>query len=160
MRNQILIDRIADTFGWSIGIALLAMILAGVVSNFTRPKVQITLGSTNFTLEIANTPTTQSRGLMKRTAKQLKKGGMIFPVKPRRNVVIWMKDMLVPLDLVFISQGKIVKILHQVPPCQADFSCLPIASPGEVDAVIELLGGTAQNVGLREGMKFNLPTNY
>ncbi|MBD2181842.1 DUF192 domain-containing protein [Planktothrix sp. FACHB-1355] len=159
MRNKSLTDRIADTFGWSIGISLLAMMLAGVAANYTRPTVQIMLGGTKFTLEVANTPATQSRGLMKRTARQLKTGGMIFPVEPRRNVAVWMKDMLVPLDLVFIRQGKIVKIMHQVPPCQADFSCSPIASPVQVDAVIELLGGTAQNLGLKEGMKLDLPIN-
>lgn len=153
-------NRAADTFGWSIGISLLAMMLAGVITDYTRPKVQITLGGTKFTLEVANTPATQSRGLMKRTASQLKKGGMIFPVQPSRNVAVWMKDMLVPLDIIFLREGKIVQIMHQVPPCEANFPCRPIVSSGQVDTAIELLGGTAQSVGLKEGMKFDLPQNY
>lgn len=160
MDNKRVVSRIADTFGWLIGISLLAVTFAGVITTYARPRVQIILGGVKFTLEVAETSEAQTRGLMKRTARQLKKGGMIFPVEPRRIVAIWMKDMLVPLDLVFIRQGEIVKIMHQVPPCKGNSPCRPIPSPGQVDVVIELLGGTAENVGLKEGMKLNLPTNY
>jgi uncharacterized protein len=102
-------------------------------------------------LEVANTPQEQSIGLMFRT-ELLPNRGMLFPFQPARAVGFWMKNTLIPLDMVFLHQGIIKKIEAQVPPCTAD----PCPSYGplfnvDIDQVIELRNGRAAELGLQEG---------
>ncbi len=102
-------------------------------------------------LEVANTPQEQEIGLMFRT-ELLPNRGMLFPFQPARAVGFWMKNTLIPLDMVFLHQGIIKKIEAQVPPCTAD----PCPSYGplfnvDIDQVIELRNGRAAELGLKEG---------
>lgn len=102
-------------------------------------------------LEVANTPQEQEIGLMFRT-ELLPNRGMLFPFQPARAIGFWMKNTLIPLDMVFLHQGIIKKIEAQVPPCTAD----PCPSYGplfnvDIDQVIELSNGRAAELGLKEG---------
>lgn len=73
--------------------------------------------------------------------------GMIFPMDPPRDVAFWMKDTLVPLDIVFIRpDGGIARISTATPR-----SLEPIPSGEPVSAVLELKGGRAAELGIRPG---------
>ena len=105
-------------------------------------------GST-LNLEVAQTPQEQALGLMFR--KDLGKDrGMLFPFKPQRPAAFWMKNTLIPLDMIFIRGEKVVKIHADVPPCTTP-SCPSYPSSSPVDYVLELEGGQANVLGLREG---------
>jgi len=108
------------------------------------------LGGQDILLEVAATPQQQSLGLMYRDALPDDRG-MLFPMNPPRPVSFWMKNVPVPLDMVFIYQGKIQAISASVPPCTAD-PC-PIYGPGNqlIDQVIELRAGRAAELGLAVG---------
>ncbi|WP_225885227.1 DUF192 domain-containing protein [Leptolyngbya sp. KIOST-1] len=108
-----------------------------------------TLGGEEIFLEVAATPQQQALGLMFRDALPDDRG-MLFPMARPRPVSFWMKNVPVPLDMVFIYQGQIVG-LAEAPPCTAD-PC-PTYGPGNqlVDHVIELRGGRAAELGLAEG---------
>ena len=69
-------------------------------------------------LEVAQTPQQQAIGLMAREALADDRG-MLFPFEPARPVSFWMKNVLIPLDMVFIYDDKIVAIASDVPPCEA-----------------------------------------
>lgn len=72
-------------------------------------------------------------------------------VFPRKTTIpFWMKNCLIPLDVVCIRDDKIVKIYRSCPPCTSD----PCTSyPCEnIDYVVELLGGTCRSLGIRVGM--------
>ena len=100
-----------------------------------------------FTVEVARTAEQQEQGLMFR--KQLAPdAGMIFPSESERPVVFWMKNTLIPLDMLFIAaDGKVSRIAERTVP----LSETPISSIEEVRAVLEVNGGTAARLGIKPG---------
>jgi uncharacterized membrane protein (UPF0127 family) len=103
-------------------------------------------GVHQFTVEIAATPEEQERGLMFRKSLAGDRG-MIFPYEPAQQVAFWMKNTLIPLDIVFIrSNGTIARITNAEP---MDITPLPSGEP--VAAVLEIRGGRAKELGIREG---------
>ncbi len=109
-----------------------------------------TLGGQEIFLEVATTPQQQSLGLMYREALPDDRG-MLFPMGQPRPVSFWMKNVPVPLDMVFIYDGTIQAIAAAVPPCTAE-PC-PTYGPGPqpIDQVIELRAGRAAELGLAVG---------
>ncbi|MBW4443794.1 MAG: DUF192 domain-containing protein [Plectolyngbya sp. WJT66-NPBG17] len=101
-------------------------------------------------LEVAKMPDEQAMGLMYRTGLADDRG-MLFPFNPPRPTQFWMKNTLIPLDMLFLRKGKIRSITANVPPCQAD-PCPTYGSPTEdIDQVIELRAGRAAELGLKVG---------
>ena len=100
-----------------------------------------------FQVEIAETAEQRAQGLMWR--RHLPAGtGMLFDFKITSPVVMWMKNTYVPLDIFFITEkGVILNIARNAEP----HSTRRISSRGPVRAVLELLGGTAKRLGIREG---------
>lgn len=103
-----------------------------------------------FDIEVAKTAEEQSLGLMFRSALPDNRG-MLFPFNPPRQVSFWMKDVPVPLDMVFLRLGEVVAITSEVPPCPA-LPCPSYGPSGEiVDQVLELRSGRAAEIGLQPG---------
>jgi uncharacterized protein len=112
--------------------------------------VPLTIRSRNgvhhFTVEIAATPEQQERGLMFRRSLAGDRG-MIFPYEPPQNVAFWMKNTLIPLDIIYIrADGKIVRITNAE---AMDLTPLPSGEP--ITAVLEIRGGRAAELGIRDG---------
>jgi uncharacterized membrane protein (UPF0127 family) len=108
------------------------------------------VGSETILLEVARTPQERIRGLMFRPALADDRG-MLFPADPARPIRIWMKNVPVPLDLVFLYEGRVVALAERVPPC-LEASC-PSYGPFKrtVDQVLELRAGRAGELGLSPG---------
>jgi uncharacterized protein len=104
-------------------------------------------GEVRFTVELVDTPETRSRGLMFRT--ELPAGhGMLFDFKEDQHVAFWMRNTLIPLDMVFIdSRGRIARIHERARP--HDETAIPSVMP--VQAVLEIAGGEARRLGLTVG---------
>lgn len=117
--------------------------------DFAKSALSIVSGGKtyDFQVELAVTPRQQARGLMWRT-RVGRDEGMLF-IYPRDKVILmWMKNTLVPLDMVFIDRdGKIVSIKERMVPR----SLKVISSGGRARAVLELAGGTASRLGLKPG---------
>jgi uncharacterized protein len=128
-------------------------LLYGFVGGFTetqtsRPITEsITLGGVSFDLEVPQTPDAYKLGLMHR-AQLPERGGMLFRFTPPQVVHFWMKECLMPLDIVFLRDGAIRKIQASAPPCR-ESPCPVYSSDSPVDMVIELKAGTAQKLGLQ-----------
>ena len=111
------------------------------------PTVPLTIetasGTRQLQIEVARTSAEQERGLMYRHSLP-KDGGMIFPMEPVRVATFWMKNTLIPLDMVFIrTDGTIARITT------AKALSLDIDDSGEpVGAVLELAGGKAAALGI------------
>ena len=102
-----------------------------------------------FRVELARTGDEQSRGLMFRTALGPDEG-MIFPMDPPRDASFWMRNTVIPLDLIFIGPDRrILNIAANAVP----YDERPLASTGPVSAVLELAGGKAATLGIVPGDK-------
>jgi uncharacterized membrane protein (UPF0127 family) len=105
-------------------------------------------GVHHFTVEVAATEQQQETGLMFRRTLAGDRG-MIFPYDPPQEVAFWMKNTLIPLDIVYIrADGTIARIVTAKP---LDETSVPAGEP--VAAVLELRGGRAAELGIREGDK-------
>ncbi len=100
-----------------------------------------------FRVEVAASPAEQARGLMFRTAMGADEG-MIFPVDPPRMASFWMKNTVIPLDIIYIgTDGRILNIHANTVP----YSQAPLLSDGQVKGVLELNGGRAAQLGIAAG---------
>ncbi|MBI3590557.1 MAG: DUF192 domain-containing protein [Candidatus Melainabacteria bacterium] len=68
-------------------------------------------------LELADSSDKMSRGLANRLSLE-SNHGMLFIIRPSMSVFVWMKDTLIPLDIIFIDNGIIVKIIKNTVPKQ------------------------------------------
>jgi uncharacterized protein len=113
-------------------------------------EVPLTIRSKNkthhFTVEVAATPEQQEKGLMFRRSLGADRG-MIFPYEPPQEVAFWMKNTLIPLDIIYIrSDGTIVRITKAE---AMDLAPLPSGEP--IAAVLEIRSGRAAELGITEG---------
>lgn len=104
-------------------------------------------GAHRFDVEVARTPQEQEKGLMFRKALPAN-GGMLFPMDPPRTASFWMKDTLIPLDMLFIrTDGTIAFLKAEAQP----YSRIPVSAGIPVAAVLELRGGRAGELGIAPG---------
>lgn len=102
-----------------------------------------------FDVEVARTDEEQKKGLKFRTSLP-PNGGMLFPFERPRIASFWMQDTLIPLDMLFIrADGSIDRIAENTIPGSLE----PVASGGEVSAVLEIAGGTAAKLGIDESAR-------
>jgi uncharacterized protein len=105
-------------------------------------------------IEVADTPDQQAMGLMFRTSLRNDRG-MLFPFAPPRPVSFWMKNCLIPLDMVFIRSERVIAIVANVPPCRQD-PCPSYGPKASVDQVLELAAGRAKSLGLTVGSSITI----
>lgn len=100
-----------------------------------------------FKVEVALTGEQQEKGLMFRTEMGADEG-MIFPTDPPRTASFWMKNTVIPLDIIFIGPDR--KILN-VAANAAPYDETPLFSAGKAAAILELNGGRAAQLGIGKG---------
>ncbi len=106
-----------------------------------------------FTVELAQNDDEREYGLMNRPSMPADHG-MLFDFGKDQPVYMWMKNTLIPLDMVFIDRmGRVAGIAARAVPESAEI----IASPGPVRAVLELNGGVADRLGLKVGDQIDHP---
>lgn len=113
------------------------------------------LGNTRFQVETALTEEEHRRGLMKRPSLPAKTG-MLFIYPTPTRVSFWMKDTLIPLDLLFFDQnGRLVQYMDDLPPCLRD-DCPRYNSNGYISYALELQAGTRRRLGVDKGAEFHI----
>lgn len=123
----------------------------------TFATAQLTIASASgdhkFTVELAITPAQQEQGLMYRRS-MAPDAGMLFDFGHPQPTTFWMKNTLIPLDMLFVgADGRIANIHERAVPMSEEM----ISSQGMVRAVIELNGGTASRLGIRSGDRVIYP---
>ena len=100
-----------------------------------------------FRVEVARSGEEQARGLMFRRSLAPDRG-MLFPFWPPRPASFWMKNTLIPLDMIFIrADGTIARIAANTVPHSLE--SVGVSEP--VAAVLEIAGGRSAQLGIREG---------
>ncbi|MEA5536254.1 DUF192 domain-containing protein [Crocosphaera sp. XPORK-15E] len=117
-------------------------------------EATVKMGEQVIELEVAKTPEQQQIGLMYRKSIE-KNRGMIFLFDELRPVRFWMKNVTIPLDMIFLANGKVKAIISEVPPCNSD-PCPTYGPDSLVNQVIELGGGEAKKLGIKEEDKLDI----
>lgn len=118
---------------------------------FPRSSLEIESpsGRQRFEVWIADTGSRRAQGLM--YVEQLAPlHGMLFLYREPRVVSMWMKNTLIPLDMLFVAaDGRIIRIAPRTTP----HALASITSMGPVTGVIELAGGEAERLGIQTGAR-------
>jgi uncharacterized membrane protein (UPF0127 family) len=117
------------------------------------PTANITIdtdhGPTTFKVELATTPATQEAGLMFRKVMS-PNAGMLFDFRTPVMISFWMKNTILPLDMIFIRKdGTISSIAPDTKPYSTD--SIPASEP--VRAVLEINAGRSAALGILPGEK-------
>ena len=108
--------------------------------------IPLKIGARAFQVEVAQSEAEQQRGLMFRTVMGDDEG-MIFPRQPPDYAAFWMRNTVIPLDIIFIGKDRrILNIAHGVP-----YDETPLPSAGLALAVLELNAGRAEALGIKPG---------
>ena len=111
-------------------------------------EISTSKGPAKFMVEFADTEKTREYGLMCRKLVAPDRG-MLFDFKgPVDNVAFWMRNTLIPLDIVYIRpDGTVLSIARNVPPLNEN----PVPAGGRIRAVLELASGRAAQLGILPG---------
>lgn len=110
-------------------------------------------GQARFTVEVADTAGERSRGLMYREA--LPRGaGMLFVYDRPQSVSFWMRNTLIPLDIIFLdASGTVARVAENAVPLDET----PIPGGSEIQFVLEINGGLAGQLGIAAGTELRHP---
>jgi len=128
------------------------LILAGAAHDkaTSLPVLRLPDGR-SITLELAATPQQRNIGLMLRPALAEDHGMLFLFPEPDRHG-IWMKNMLIPIDILWLDDRKqVVDLAINVPPCRIE-PCLVYRPQAAARYVIELAAGAALRAGLHPGV--------
>lgn len=136
--------------GFLVGLGL----LLGALGAGAEPlAVRGRSGEHRFEVELAVTPGDKARGLMFRQSLA-PDAGMLFLYQRPQPISFWMRNTLIPLDIVFIgTDGRISRIHARARPLDET----PIPSGGPILAVLEIPGGRAAALGLAIGDRVRGP---
>ncbi|MDH4248539.1 MAG: DUF192 domain-containing protein [Deltaproteobacteria bacterium] len=124
-------------------------------------QAEVVISGKTLHLEIADTPELQARGLGGRKSLAPDQG-MLFVYAERSRQRFWMLDMRFAIDIIWLDNGRVVHIEHQVPPpapgtTPAD---LPTYEPAaDANLVLELAAGRAKSLGLKIGQRLDFRFN-
>jgi hypothetical protein len=131
-----------------LGLSLIGAAPPGAQHLRTEPLVIVTHhGRVHFVVEVADNDDTRERGLMFRR-HLAGDHGMLFDFKTPQEVAFWMKNTLIPLDMLFVdADGRVVRIARNAVPHDET----PIPSGAPVLGVIEIAGSRAAQADIEPG---------
>ncbi|MCL3883559.1 DUF192 domain-containing protein [Marivita sp. GX14005] len=110
-------------------------------------------GRARITVDLADTPETRSRGLMF-VEEVPTMGGMLFVYEQPQPVAFWMKNTLIPLDMLFADAGGTIRrVHHEAQP--GDLTAIPGGE--DIQFVLEINGGLAARLGIGAGSEMRHP---
>ncbi len=136
---------------------LLAIVLI-VLKNYQKEKqARVCFNESCFNVQIANTSEQRSRGLMFQESMPFDQG-MLFVFDQEKKHSFWMKNTLIPLDIIWLDAGRqVVFIKENAQPCQQE-PCPNIEPTEEAKYVLELNAGAVKAIGLTFGNTMRLET--
>jgi uncharacterized protein len=118
-----------------------------------QPPSVVDFGEFKLNVDLAVSQAEQSKGLAG-VSSLADDQGMLFVFSDKDSRTFWMKNMLIPIDIIWIEDARIVGIAHQVPVPLKTISNtdLPVyRSPSPVNYVLEVRAGLANEKGIAVG---------
>ncbi|OGH11700.1 MAG: hypothetical protein A3B38_03355 [Candidatus Levybacteria bacterium RIFCSPLOWO2_01_FULL_36_13] len=114
-------------------------------------KSYVFIDTIRFKAEFAETQKSKEIGLSK--YKSIDNDfALVFPFEKNTKPVFWMKDMLFPIDIIFVKDYKIIQIYSNVPNPTDNNGQLPLYTPkNEANIVIEINSGLSKKYNFKEG---------
>lgn len=110
-------------------------------------------GEARFSVEVADDAIERQKGLMNRPDMPMG-AGMLFVYHQTRVLSFWMKNTLIPLDMIFLDEaGTVVKVHENAIPL--DLTSISSGVPARY--VLEINGGLARAIGISEGTELRHP---
>lgn len=128
---------------------------SGVAWNFNEQELRI--DGKSIGIAVADLPEEKQKGLG--NCPYLPDNyGMYFTFDPAGTPTFWMKDTLIPLDIVWVLDGKVLEITQniQTEPGVADGQLKRYAPSQPVDGALELAAGTADKLGIAAGQEVSI----
>ncbi|MFZ8942732.1 MAG: DUF192 domain-containing protein [Gemmobacter sp.] len=135
---------------------LLALLLPGAAEAACRQdavELRGPWGQARFAIELADDPAERARGLMFRESLP-QSSGMLFVYEAPQRATFWMKNTLIPLDMVFLDPAGRVLGVHAM--ARPGDETIIDGGPG-VLGVLEINGGLAARLGIAEGSELRHP---
>jgi uncharacterized membrane protein (UPF0127 family) len=109
--------------------------------------------SLRFHVEVVDTEAGREKGLMFRESLP-KFSGMLFVYDKAQPVAFWMKNTLIPLDMLFFDdEGRLVRVKSQAQPHDET----PVIGGDAIRYVLEINGGLADTLGIAPGAEIRNP---
>ena len=129
-------------------ILIIVFLLSGTTACVAKSSY-VEIKGQRFSVELAETRDKQSLGLMFRDSMPADHGMLfIFPNEAPRS--FWMKNTLIPLDIIYFSEELKLVSVANAKPCRVE-QCPPYPSKGPAKYVLELNSGRASELGLEAG---------
>ncbi len=151
-RSRVL-NRIVVTLTLLAGLSLAAGQAAAQSCNEDRLTLRGDFGTASFRVAVADTPGERSMGLMN-VAEMDRFTGMLFVYESPGRVAFWMRNTLIPLDMIFADATGVVRKVHAnaIP---HDETAIP--GPDGTQYVLEINGGLAETLGIAPGAQMQHP---
>ncbi|MFZ1469129.1 MAG: DUF192 domain-containing protein [Paracoccaceae bacterium] len=145
--------RCAPGLTLSVFLAVSGAALAEADCSDTRADLRWAGGRESFSVEVADDTAERAKGLMLRESMNAA-AGMLFVYDHPQRVGFWMRNTLIPLDMIFAdSRGVVIRVHSGAIPLDET----PIDGGGSVQFVLEINGGLAEKLGLRPGAELRHP---
>ncbi len=119
----------------------------------TQADLRGTWGAARFSVELADDPGERAVGLMNRPSLG-RSSGMLFIYEAPQRASFWMKNTLIPLDMIFLDDAGVVTRVHD---SAIPLDLTPIDGGEGVLAVLEINGGLAERMGIGPGTELRHP---
>lgn len=106
----------------------------------------ITINDIDFDVKIMITSKDKENGMMNKKFNKPNQG-MLFLMDSDEHC-FWMKNCIIPLDIIYIKNNQITNIHHNCQPCKSN-DCNNYCGNG--DMIIELMGGTCNKLNIKKG---------
>ncbi|MGP9791477.1 DUF192 domain-containing protein [Roseinatronobacter sp. NSM] len=143
--------------GLLLGVVLLGLSVLGGVAQAacsdTRVEMRGDWGQAGFNVEIADTDALRAQGLMNRETLP-RSAGMLFIFEAPTSPSFWMRNTLIPLDMIFVDPtGAVTHVHHNAIP----HDTTPIPGGDNVLMVLEINGGLSRSMGIDIGSELRHP---
>jgi len=108
--------------------------------------MKLSINDNIFKVKVQTSPEETQEGMMNKTFDKTF-NGMLFVMKNQEHG-FWMKNCIIPLDIIFIDNDVITKIHHNCPPCETKI-CKSYT--GEGNFILEVRGGTCKKLEIKKG---------